>query len=108
MSDESYEVNEELEYEYLSYNGYNRPALVMGVPLMVMLPLMFFAIFAGFIMITFFGLVGLIPPAMSLLSIIVIRALTENDPNALRVVAFKLKGTIIKIGKPVICIRGKE
>lgn len=101
-------MSNDIDSEYLTYNGFNRPALVAGVPLMLMLPVFAFAIFGGFICVNLFGLPGLIPPGMSLLSIIVIRAMTENDPNALRVVRFNLKGFFIKFGKPILAVRGRE
>ncbi|AXH60550.1 VirB3 family type IV secretion system protein [Providencia huaxiensis] len=101
-------MNDEIDSEYLTYNGFNRPALVAGVPLMLMLPILGFAIFGGFIFVNIFGLFGIIPVGISLLSIIVIRAMTDNDPNALRVVRFNLKGFFIKLGKPILAVRGRE
>lgn len=101
-------MNDEIDSEYLTYNGFNRPALVAGVPLMLMLPILGFSIFGGFIFVNIFGLFGIIPVGLSLLSIIVIRAMTDNDPNALRVVRFNLKGFFIKLGVPILGVRGRE
>lgn len=105
---DDYKSSDDINNEYLTYNGYNRPALVMGVPLMILLPIMFVAFFSAFILINIFGLVGIIPAGICLLSIIIIRAITENDPNALTVLVFKLKGFFIRAGKPVLAVRGKE
>lgn len=100
-------MNDDIDSEYLSYNGFNRPALVMGVPLMLMLPIFAFAIFGTFIGVSLFGVVGIIPAGISILLIVVIRAMTENDPNALKVIAFNIKGFLIKFGSPILAVRGK-
>ena len=101
-------MNDEIDSEYLSYNGFNRPALVAGVPLMIMLPLFAFAIFGGFIGISLFGLIGVLHIGFSVMMIIVIRAMTESDPNALKVIAFNLKGFFLKMGSPIFAVRGKK
>lgn len=108
MSDQDYEKSDELQAEYLAYNGLNRPALVMGVPLMILLPILFVAMFSGFILSNIFGLVGLVPAGFCLLSIIVLRAMTEHDPNAISVAIFRGRGLLLKKGKAVIAIRGKK
>lgn len=106
MSDE-YKVEDELLTVYLAYNGFNRPALVMGVPIMILLPLMFVAFFGGFIGFSFYGLKGLMPAGFSLLSIIVIRGMTENDPNALSLVSLKVKGFMIRKFSSIVAVRGR-
>lgn len=104
MSD--YQENDELNDIYLSYNGLNRPALVMGVPILLLLALLGIALITAIIGVNLFGLLGLVPAALCFLCIVVIRSLTESDPNALSVVSFKLKGFFLKLGSPVLRIKG--
>lgn len=104
MSD--YQENEELNDVYLSYNGLNRPALVMGVPILMLLSLLGIALVTAIVGVNIFGLMGLIPAGMCFLCIVVIRSLTESDPNALTVASFKLKGFFLKFGSPVLRIKG--
>ncbi|WP_258086635.1 VirB3 family type IV secretion system protein [Xenorhabdus bovienii] len=104
MSD--YQENEELKDVYLTYNGLNRPALVMGVPIILLLSLLGTALITAIIGIKLFGLIGFIPAGICFLCIIIIRSLTENDPNSLKVISFKLKGFSLKAGSPVLRIKG--
>lgn len=108
MSEQDYQESDDLQAEYLAYNGFNRPALVMGVPMMILLPIMFVAMFSGFVFANMFGLVGLMPAGFCLLSVIVLRAMTEHDPNAINVAIFRARGLILKKGKAVIAIRGNK
>ncbi|WP_323085857.1 VirB3 family type IV secretion system protein [Providencia alcalifaciens] len=101
-----YQENEELKDLYLTYNGLNRPALVMGVPILLLLALGLFSLITAFVGIRAFGLVGIIPAGVCFLFVLIIRSLTESDPNALKVIAFKFKGFALKLGSPVLRIKG--
>lgn len=104
MSD--YQESKELKDVYLTYNGLNRPALVMGIPILLLLALGLFSLITAFIGIKVFGLVGIIPTGICFLIGLLIRSLTESDPNALKVVSFKLKGVFLKLGSPILRVKG--
>ncbi|WGM03939.1 VirB3 family type IV secretion system protein [Arsenophonus nasoniae] len=106
VSDERYRKAPELERQYLSFNGFNRPALIMGVPLMLLLPLLMVTMLSTFTLVHFFGLVGGIPILIAGIIIFLVRILTENDPNALAVLKCRLKGVVVRKGKSTIAIRG--
>ncbi|EPR9285179.1 VirB3 family type IV secretion system protein [Escherichia coli] len=82
---------------FATYNGLNRPAMVMGVPLLLLLAVGFLAVFGGFTAMFFWGLSGLLVPALCFLFLFIIRLICENDPNALRVLKLQFKGMILKI-----------
>ncbi|MDE9544132.1 VirB3 family type IV secretion system protein [Xenorhabdus bovienii] len=104
MSD--YQENEELKDIYLTYNGLNRPALVMGVPIILLLSLFGIGLITAMVGVYFLGLIGFIPAGICFLCIMIIRLLTESDSNALKVISFKLKGFVLKAGNPVLRIKG--
>ncbi|HFE3207861.1 VirB3 family type IV secretion system protein [Providencia stuartii] len=104
MSD--YQENDELNDEYLTYNGLNRPALVMGVPILLLLSLFGIALVTALLGVHFFGLFGLIPAALCFLCIVIIKSLTESDPNALKVISFKFKGIALKRGSSILRVKG--
>lgn len=78
--------------EYATYNGLNRPAMVKGVPLLLLLAVGFFAIFGGFLAIYFYGAKGFSLPVISGFFLFAVRSVCENDPNALEVIKLNLKG----------------
>ena len=82
---------------FLSYNGLNRPAMVMGVPLMLFLSVGFLAVFGGFGCMFMWGISGLIFPALCFLFLFIVRIICENDPNALSVMNLQLKGYFLKV-----------
>ncbi len=82
---------------FATYNGLNRPAMVMGVPLLLLLAVGFLAVFGGFTAMYFWGLSGLLVPALCFLFLFIIRLICENDPNALRVLKLQFKGMILKV-----------
>ncbi|EAZ1917734.1 conjugal transfer protein TraD [Salmonella enterica subsp. enterica serovar Montevideo] len=82
---------------FLSYNGLNRPAMVMGVPLMLLLAVGFLAVFGGFGCMFMWGISGVIFPALCFLFLFTIRIICENDPNALSVMNLQLKGCFLKV-----------
>lgn len=106
MSEERYIKAPELEVQYLSFNGLNRPALIIGVPLMLLLPLLMVTMLSTFLLVHFFGLTGMMPVLFAAGIIFLVRILTENDPNALAVLKYRLKGLAVRKGKSMIAIRG--
>ncbi|EGH9360840.1 conjugal transfer protein TraD [Salmonella enterica] len=82
---------------YLTYNGLNRPAMVRGVPLMLLLSCGFLATFSGFIAIYFIGVFGLIFPVFFGVFLLGVKVVCENDPNALRVLKLSLSGMLLKL-----------
>lgn len=81
----------------MTYNGFNRPALVSGIPLMLLLFTDFFAVLTGFPAIFLWGMKGLIIPAICALFLFIVKLACENDPNALRVIRLNLMGLLLKI-----------
>jgi len=81
----------------MTYNGFNRPALVAGIPLMLLLFTAFFAFLTGFPAIFFWGMKGLIIPVVCALFLFMVKLGCENDPNALRVIRLNLMGLLLKI-----------
>ncbi|ENO8530929.1 VirB3 family type IV secretion system protein [Escherichia coli] len=90
-------MNEDDKSQYATYNGLNRPAMVMGVPLLLLLAVGFIAVFCGFAAIYFWGGVGLIIPALCFLFLFIVRLFCDSDPNALRVLRLQLKGFMLKL-----------
>lgn len=82
---------------YATYNGLNRPAMYMGVPLILLLSTGFLAVFGGFGAIFLWGFAGLFLPGMAGLFLFFVRMLCESDPNALRVIRLVAEGVILKI-----------
>ncbi|UCQ29608.1 VirB3 family type IV secretion system protein (plasmid) [Edwardsiella tarda] len=89
-------MNED-EKNYATYNGLNRPAMVAGVPLILLLVVGFLAVFGGFAAILLWGLSGLLVPSLCFLFLFIIRLICENDPNALRVLKLQLNGLFLKV-----------
>lgn len=102
----SYQENEELKDVYLTYNGLNRPALVKGVPILLLLTLSGISLVTALVGMYFFGVIGLIPTGICFLIGLIVRSMTENDPNALKVISFKLKGVALKLGSPILRVKG--
>lgn len=82
---------------YYTYNGLNRPAMVRGVPFMLLLTCGFLAIFTGFLGIYFLGAFGLVFPVLIAAFLFAVKIICENDPNALRVVKLSLSGMLLKL-----------
>ncbi len=92
------DIHDELKEDaYLTYNGLNRPALVAGVPLMILLFTGLFAVLAGFPAIYFFKLKGLIIPAGCFLFLFMVKLVCEDDPNALRIIRLNIMGFLLKV-----------
>lgn len=93
----SVDKNSEDDSEYVSYNGMNRPALFMGVPLMPMLFGCFLMVFGGFAGLLMWGGYGLIFPAVVFLCLFVLKLICEDDPNAMEIMTWRLKGAFLRL-----------
>ncbi|MGL4928266.1 MAG: VirB3 family type IV secretion system protein [Plesiomonas shigelloides] len=80
---------------YATYNGLNRPAMLMGIPLMLFLALGFIGVFGTFIAIFTFGAKGFAFTATVLLCGFGLKLLCEFDPNALNVIKMNMSGLLI-------------
>lgn len=84
--------------EYITYNGFNRPALVMGVPLLLLLGLGMFAMFGFFLGFVLFGfLKAIIFPFISGMLFFIVRSMCETEPNAMRITKLRLSGFFLKM-----------
>lgn len=82
---------------YATYNGMNRPALVMGMPIFFVLGMMIVAVL---ILFTVFPNYGMFPTIiiMGFLGLIcfVVKLVCENDPNAIGVIKWRLRGFLLR------------
>lgn len=84
--------------EYITYNGFNRPALVMGVPLLLLLGIGMFGMFGFFLCFVLFGfLKAIIFPFISGMIFFIVRAMCETEPNAMRITKLRLNGFLLKV-----------
>lgn len=83
--------------EYASYNGLNRPALVMGIPLMPLLGCAFLMVFGGFAAVMVWGAVGLIVPIVLAIPLLVMKVVCEDDPNALTLLRWRIQGRLLRV-----------
>lgn len=90
--------------QYATYNGLNRPAMIMGVPLMLLLTLGIVGLFGTFIFIAVAGAKGFIFTGCIFLIAFGVKLLCDKDPNALKVIKMNLKGRLIylKQGNSII------
>lgn len=89
--------NEYIPPEYATYNGLNRPAMIMGVPLLLLLAVGFFAVFGGYAAIYIYGVKGFSVPVIAGFCLFAVRTACENDPNALEVIKLNLKGKRLQL-----------
>lgn len=94
-----------VNYEYVSYNGMNRPALKMGIPLMPLLFGGFLIVFGGFGGLMLWGVYGFIFPVFVGLILFSLKIVCEDDPNGLEVIKWKVMGILLlfKQGGEVLC-----
>ncbi|MGL5290036.1 MAG: VirB3 family type IV secretion system protein [Aeromonas sp.] len=93
--------------KYITYNGLNRPAMVMGVPLMLLLGMGFLGVFGTAILMSAFGVNAFIFTAIILLVTFAIKLTCENDPNALSVLKMNLNGVLLSLRQNIGTL-GKE
>lgn len=97
--------------EYASYNGLNRPAMVMGIPLMPLLACAFLMVFGGFAALMTWGIVGLIVPLLLSVPLLVMKVVCEDDPNALSLLRWRIMGWMLRIkqmASVVVFVSGSE
>lgn len=109
MSEQNEPGSNPIDDEYLTYNGLNRPATIMGgIPIVLAFSLMGIALFSLLILIRPFGWYGIIPAVICGLIMLVVKVINEDDPNALKFVYLKFHGWIVRKGKPVLQVRGNK
>ena len=103
MENKEHELND----GYISYNGLNRPPLIMGIPIMSLIAIlssMFFIAFPLFFYVNTF--VGLTVVAILLLALLAIKVMCEDDARAMEVVKVKIKGFLRYKFKKILAVRG--
>ncbi len=109
MSEKNESGNKQINDEFLTYNGLNRPATIMGgIPIVLGLALTGIAIFSLFILIPPFGFYGMIPAIVCGLLMMAIKIINEDDPNSLRFLLLKFNGFLIRKGKSILRVGGNE
>lgn len=93
--------------QYATYNGLNRPAMAMGIPLMLLLLLGFIGVFGTFLCLFMFGAKGFVFTAFIFLVTFALKLICEKDPNALDVVKMNMKGWFINL-RQNIAVMGKD
>ncbi|WP_158782786.1 VirB3 family type IV secretion system protein [Pantoea sp. BAV 3049] len=82
---------------YITYNGLNRPAMLWGVPLIIFFCGLVSIVAFGIPGIFYLGLKGVIIPSIIFLFLFAIRVVCEIDPNAITLIAFKIRGFLLKL-----------
>lgn len=88
---------DEEKQKFASYNAMNRPALFMGIPLMIFISVAGVALVTGFPAMYFWGPKGLLVPSLFGLFLFVVKLICEGDPNALAVMKWRIKGKMLRI-----------
>lgn len=89
-------MEDDINDEYLTYNGFNRPALFMGIPILLFLSGLTLLLISFFIGVLTVGFYGLILPVAIVMWLMSLKVKCAKDPNALAVSALKRKGLILK------------
>lgn len=77
--------------EFSSYNGLDRTALFMGIPLLPAIGLLTMSVFVMFIGLIFFGIVGFLFILLLTPFAFFLRSITYNDDKALEMLALELR-----------------
>lgn len=77
--------------EFSSYNGLDRTALFMGIPLLPAIGLLTMSVFVMFIGLIFFGIVGFLFILLLTPIAFFLRSITYNDDKALEMLALELR-----------------
>lgn len=77
--------------EFSSYNGLDRTALFMGIPLLPAIGLLTMSVFVMFIGLIFFGIVGFLFILLLTPITFFLRSITYNDDKALEMLALELR-----------------
>lgn len=97
----------DLNESFPSFNGMNRPAMVLGLPMLPALFTLMFIVFSGFLgSFLEWGVYSLILPSIGVIYLLVIKIACEDDPNALAFIKWRAKAILIKQGQgnPVILL----
>lgn len=82
---------------YITYNGFNRPAMIRGIPLMILIFSMMIAFFGGTISVYYFGAQGLMVPALLIPFLFTVKLVCEDDPNAMRSLLMNMQALVLKL-----------
>lgn len=85
---------------YLSYNGFNRPAMFRGIPLIPFVICLMALLLSFFIGVLTIGFYGLIIPAIITGVMLAIKQMCADDPNAMRLKSLQFKGLAMKAFRP--------
>ncbi|EDX0932708.1 VirB3 family type IV secretion system protein [Enterobacter asburiae] len=85
-------TDHELKTEYLTYNGFNRPALFVGIPLIPFIIGLTLLLVTFFIGVLVFGFYGLILPSLIIAALFSIKQMCADDPNAMELKSIQFKG----------------
>lgn len=77
--------------EFSSYNGLDRTALFMGIPLLHAVGLLVLGIMAMFVGLYFFSLVGFLFVLIVVPFAFMLRTITMNDDKALQILVLEMK-----------------
>ncbi|NBI13682.1 conjugal transfer protein TraD [[Haemophilus] felis] len=88
-----------------SFNGMNRPAMVYGVPMVLGIFTALFivlSLFGGFYLKL--GYYAWILPSLGLMFLLFIKIISEDDPNALAFIRWRIRAYLIMLsqGNPII------
>ncbi|EBI4219258.1 TPA: VirB3 family type IV secretion system protein [Salmonella enterica subsp. enterica serovar Paratyphi B] len=81
---------------YLSYNGFNRPAMFRGIPLIPFVLCLIALLLSFFIGVLTIGFYGLILPAIIIGVMMAIKQMCADDPNAMTLKFLQFKGLALK------------
>lgn len=77
--------------EFSSYNGLDRVAMFMGVPLLPAVALLTLSVAIMFLGLYFFGMVGFLFALLLLPAALFLRVISETDDRALNMLALEMK-----------------
>ncbi|EPC4825465.1 VirB3 family type IV secretion system protein [Salmonella enterica] len=89
-----------LDTLYLSYNGFNRPAMFRGIPLIPFVICLMALLLSFFIGVLTVGFYGLILPAVIIGVMMAIKQMCADDPAAMTLKYLQFKGLAMKAFRP--------
>lgn len=101
----------ELEKTFPSFNGMNRPAMVLGIPMVEANFVLCFVVFFGFLgSFLDWGKYSLILPSFGGLYLLFLKIVCEDDPNATAFIKWRIKAVLLKWGQgnPVILLNSEN
>ncbi|HGG5823026.1 TPA: VirB3 family type IV secretion system protein [Salmonella enterica subsp. enterica serovar Saintpaul] len=88
--------NLSLKTLYLTYNGFNRPAMFRGIPLIPFVLCLVALLLSFFIGVLTIGFYGLIIPAIIIGIMMSLKQMCADDPNAMTLKHLQFKGVALK------------